>query len=82
MPRARVTLTEQAPPPEWQDDTRAGVKVRIRGERGQYTVKYESSPPLVTPYALLYGGLAGHESFRTPAADRIVWPRSSTRGAK
>lgn len=65
---------------ETQDFSRAGVTVRIRGEHGTFVVKYEATHESGRQYVMLFGGLSGHAQYRTPAADRVVWPRPK-RGA-
>ena len=79
MARSKVSK-EPEPRPDWEDHSRAGTQVRLRGERGTFVVRYEASPPGRIPYVALWGGPAGHEMNRTPAADRVVWPKQRRRG--
>lgn len=61
-------------PPDWQDTTRAGAQVRIKGERGTYTVVYEAAPD--TPcgeHVCLWGG--SHSQYRHVRPAAVVWPR-------
>lgn len=78
---ARRTLKPEATDrPDWGDTSRAGTKVRIRHERGEYVVKYEAGPnDPGGEHVGLFGG--PHQQFRTPAPDRVVWPRKRRGGA-
>lgn len=72
MPR-RYTI--QYEPPDWQDKSRAGSTVRIKGERGQFTVVYEAAAG--TPcgeHVMLWGG--PHSQYRHVRPDSIVWPKA------
>ena len=65
-------------PPDWQDATRAGTKVRIRSERGEYVVKYEAAAG--TPcgeHVMLWGG--PHSQYRHVRPDQVVWPKQRRR---
>lgn len=67
-------------PPDWQDTTRAGTKVRIKGERGEYIVKYEAAEG--TPcgaHVCLWGG--HHQQYRHVRPAAVVWPRKRRGGA-
>lgn len=68
-------------PPDWQDKSRAGTKVRIRGERGEYAVVYEAAAG--TPHGehvCLFGGRYSH--FRSVRPADVVWPRKRRGGAQ
>jgi len=68
------------PPPDWQDSSRAGTQVRIKGERGTYAVRYEAAAG--SPHGehvCLYGG--PHSQYRHIRPDQIVWPRKRRGGA-
>lgn len=67
------------PRPDWQDQTRAGTQVRIRGERGTYAVVYEAAPD--TPcgeHVCLFGG--AHTQYRHVRPTAVVWPKKKRRG--
>lgn len=77
---ARRKLTEPTALPDWQDKTRAGTQVRIRGERGTYTVRYEAAAD--TPcgeHVCLWGGPNSQYRHVRPAS--VVWPRKRRGGA-
>lgn len=80
MARSKVSKVTEERDLTWQDKSRAGIKVRIRGERGEFTVVYEAAAG--TPHGehvCLFGG--PHQQYRTPAPDRVVWPRKRRGGA-
>lgn len=62
------------PRPDWQDATRQGTTVRIRGERGSYVVVYEAAEG--TPcgeHVCLFGG--SHNQYRHVRPAAVVWPK-------
>lgn len=82
MATRRKVAPVERPMPDWEDYSRAGVQVRLKYERGTFTVQYEATPPGRTPYVAMWGGLAGHEMNRTPAADRVIWPKQRRQRSK
>lgn len=74
MARSKVDIER----PDWGDTARAGTKVRIRGERGEYRVLHEAGPQ--DPggeHVALFGG--PHTQYRHVRPDRVVWPRTPRR---
>ncbi len=70
MRRSKVEVTA----PDWGDTSRAGTLVRIRGERGTYSVKHEAGPD--DPggeHVCIFGG--PHTQTRHIRPDQIIWPR-------
>ena len=73
MTRRKIEATDPTGR-HWGDTSRAGTKVRIRGERGEFTVLHEAGPD--DPggeHVALFGG--SHTQFRHVRPDAVVWPR-------
>lgn len=78
MARKRDVATPPPPlVPGDYDPSDAGVKVRIRGERGTYKVIERVRTERGIEWVTLFGGMSGHAQFRNVHPDRVVWAKPS-----